>query len=135
MKKVIVLILVIGLFMAPAGTAFAAERGIYLAPTFDIANLFDEPHFKARKFWHEIEIQHTKSKNVVRVPGEFAKFSKTPMKLPGVAPELGNANIRNRTLKPLPSSPTSDALPLEGLKVLDFMWAAARVPEEDRSQG
>lgn len=104
------------------------RRQIYIAPTFDIAKLFDEPQFKARGFWHEIELEdpQTGRKRGVRSPGEFAKFSKTPMNLPGSAPGLGKSTIRGRASKsPVSKAVNSDSLPLSGLKVLDFMWVIA----------
>ena len=108
------------------------RRGIYIAPTLDIADLFDEPHFKARGFWHEIELEdaHTGARRGVRAPGEFAKFSKTPMKLPGTAPALGKGLIVKKGAKKVAATASSNgtssnALPLEGLKVLDFMWVIA----------
>lgn len=103
-------------------------RGIYIAPTFDIAKLLDEPHFKARGFWHEIELEDpaSRSRRNVRVPGEFAKFSRSPMKLLSAAPGLGTSAIGKWSRKPRTSqATTADAQPLAGLKVLDFMWVIA----------
>ena len=106
------------------------RRGLYLAPTLDLAGLMHEPHFEARQFWHEIELEDSidSAKRTVRTPGEFAKYSGTPMKLPGAAPGLRTVT------EPIPRSNhssgpdrvvSSGSLPLDGLKVLDFMWVIA----------
>ena len=62
------------------------ERGVYIAPAFDIAGLLDEPHFKARQFWETLDLGRR-----VRVPGAFAKFSAAPLKPRGAAPRLDDA--------------------------------------------
>jgi crotonobetainyl-CoA:carnitine CoA-transferase CaiB-like acyl-CoA transferase len=99
------------------------SRGVYIAPTFDIADLLAEPHFIARNFWHEISISGSTKK--ARVPGEFAKFSKTPLALPNSAPTLDSATVSNRRKPGRPEGSDTSALPLAGLKVLDFMWVIA----------
>ncbi len=98
-------------------------RGVYIAPTFDIEDLLAEPHFIARNFWHEINVSG--ATKAVRVPGEFARFSRSPLSLPGDAPMLGGATVSKRQQASLPEHGATDALPLSGLKVLDFMWVIA----------
>lgn len=99
------------------------QRGIYIAPTFDVDGLMQEAHFKARNFWHSIEV----SGQGALVPGAFAKFSDTPLKLPDAATtpvspvQLKQRNSRQPTSE---SGQNTDA-PLTGLKVLDFMWVIA----------
>ena len=99
------------------------QRGIYIAPVLDIGGLMQEEHFKARDFWHTIEVS---GRDVV-VPGAFAKFSDTPLKLPAsvTAPMLP-ASVKKRT-EPKPTSEPDENTtpPLAGLKVLDFMWVIA----------
>ena len=99
------------------------QRGIYIAPTFDVDGLMQEAHFKARNFWHSIEV----SGRGALVPGAFAKFSDTPLKLPGaattpVSPVQLKERISRQTTSE--SGQNTDA-PLTGLKVLDFMWVIA----------
>ncbi len=92
-------------------------RGIYIAPTLDIAGLLREDHFHKREFWHSLEHRGNK----IRVPGAFAKFSETPLCIPGLA---GTTNPRSeRPSEPARTDVTE--LPLAGLKVLDFMWVIA----------
>ena len=105
-------------------------RGIYIAPTLDIAGLLEEKHFIARNYWHQVQI----GDKTVRVPGEFAKLSATPLHLPGpaAAPTLEQSSVEaatptaQRQSSTTASSAESSAnLPLSGLKVLDFMWVIA----------
>ena len=93
-------------------------RGIYIAPTLDIAGLLSEPHFHARDYWHAIE-------GGMRVPGPFARFSATPLNAQGKAPALGSSRHPDWAPRSLPSGEPSTSRPLAGLKVLDFMWVIA----------
>jgi crotonobetainyl-CoA:carnitine CoA-transferase CaiB-like acyl-CoA transferase len=98
------------------------KRGVYIAPALDVAGLLQEPHFHARGFWHEIEPG-------VRAPGAFAKLSRSPLVLPGVAERANSApdvGWRARDAEPaVRAEPARDALPLSRLRVLDFMWVIA----------
>ena len=103
------------------------ERGLYIAPTLDIAGVLEEPQFEARGFWSEIE---NISEVPIRVPGPFAKFSASPLVDPLPAPRLEDAGeddgpSRRPALQGSMDAATSDSLPLAGLKVLDFMWVIA----------
>ena len=99
------------------------QRGIYIAPTFDVDGLMQEAHFKARNFWHSIEV----SGQGALVPGAFAKFSDTPLKLPGAATTpVSPAQVKQRNSRqPTSESGQNTDAPLTGLKVLDFMWVIA----------
>ncbi|MFP6796383.1 MAG: CoA transferase [Pseudomonadales bacterium] len=98
-------------------------RGIYIAPTFDIGGLMQEPHFKARDFWHQIEVD---GQSVV-VPGAFAKFSSAPLKLPDAVSAVVPPNKVKQRVAPRPRSERgqNQNQSLAGLKVLDFMWVIA----------
>ena len=98
------------------------KRGVYIAPTLDVVGLLDEAQFSAREFWHKIP--HSTA-GQVRVPGAFAKFSGTPMQLPGAAPERGAMRPRTASKPVVEAKGGGAALPLAGLKVLDFMWVIA----------
>ena len=99
------------------------QRGIYIAPTFDVDGLMQEAHFKARNFWHSIEV----SGQGALVPGAFAKFSDTPLKLPGAATTpVSPVQLKQRiSRQPTSESGQNTDTPLTGLKVLDFMWVIA----------
>lgn len=98
------------------------SRGIYIAPTFNVEQLLDEPHFHARDFWH------TLAESNLCVPGPFAKLPSSPLTQLEDAPVLNSAPeevwSRHKMEEIEPTSAYSD-LPLAGLKVLDFMWVAA----------
>jgi crotonobetainyl-CoA:carnitine CoA-transferase CaiB-like acyl-CoA transferase len=99
------------------------QRGIYIAPTFDVDGLMQEAHFKARNFWHSIEV----SGQDALVPGAFAKFSDTPLKLPGAATTpVSPVQVKQRNShQPTSEFGQNTDAPLTGLKVLDFMWVIA----------
>ena len=102
-------------------------RGCYIAPTLDVAGLLDERQFSERDFWRETQA----CDRVVRVPGPFAKFSATPLPTLGPAPVAGSTPVARAWSAPrdatVPPNDTRlvDARPLDGLKVLDFMWVIA----------
>ena len=99
------------------------ERGVYIAPAFDVAGLLEERQFRERDFWTGIEVAPAVS---ARVPGAFARLSATPLTLPGRAPRLGEMSGGARRTTPLPSATgAAPSLPLAGLKVVDFMWVIA----------
>lgn len=108
------------------------ERGIYIAPTFDVQGLLDEPHFKARGFWNLLDLG---TGGAVAAPGPFAKFSATPLATPGPAPRLAGADAELPAARAAPSralgagpgwrATPGDPRALAGLKVLDFMWVIA----------
>ena len=96
---------------------FSAERGLTLAAIHDVADLIQDPHLQARRFWTELGgFTH---------PGPFAKLSRTPLRIGPAAPALGELG------KPAPRSrhtgnhdagrEISDS-PFAGIKVADFSW-------------
>jgi crotonobetainyl-CoA:carnitine CoA-transferase CaiB-like acyl-CoA transferase len=94
------------------------ERGIYIAPTLDVAGLFHEKQFIERGFWQDVEGE--------RVPGAFAKFSATPIEVANPAPRADAfGGFEPRSGSPAASESDGGDLPLAGLKVLDFMWVIA----------
>lgn len=98
------------------------ERGIYIAPAFDIAGLLGERQFHARGLWMDLDL----GGGTARVPGAFSKLSGSPLTIPGPAPVLDDwtATPRKRT-GARKARPFEPALPLAGLKVVDFMWVIA----------
>ena len=98
------------------------RRGIYIAPTLDIAGVLTEAHFRARNYWHALTIDGQS----VDVPGPFAKLSATPIRPPGPAPAVGSETRRPVAAPaPSPRDHVNHGRPLAGLKVLDFMWVIA----------
>ena len=97
------------------------SRGIYIAPTLDIAGLLKEHHFHSRDYWQTSNVLG----KPVRLPGAFAKMSETPLISVDTAPELNSfAGFDDRVVENTETTTGSD-LPLVGLKVLDFMWVMA----------
>ena len=97
------------------------SRGIYVAPTCDIAGVLEEAQFNERNFWH------TLPGSDARVPGAFAKLPASPLILPGSAPALDSAPTGVWSTPRVEESGANSTVsqPLAGLKVLDFMWVAA----------
>ena len=97
------------------------SRGIYIAPTLDIADLLEEQHFHSRSYWQTSNVLGKS----VRLPGAFAKMSGTPLISVDKAPELNSfSGFDERSTENMEPIADSD-LPLAGLKVLDFMWVMA----------
>jgi len=98
-----------------------ARRGIFIAPTLDIAGLFKEHHFHSRNYWRTLTLDGKS----VRLPGPFAKLSKSSLTEVGLAPELDSfSGFADRAAFDGEVNESSH-LPLSGLKVLDFMWVMA----------
>ncbi len=111
--------------------AAALKHRLLIVPIATVADVVDEPHYKERDFWCDIEMP---SLGAVKFPGPSVKFSKTPVQIEKPPPRVGEHN--EEVLAELPAkaserTATSGAsnsqpeLPLAGLKVLDFMWVIA----------
>ena len=93
------------------------RRGVFLAPNLDIAGLLKEMHFQSRDFWKTLEL----GGKSVRLPGPFAKISESPLTEVDTAPRLNTfTGFCDRDEVDIEED-HSCALPLAGLKVLDFM--------------
>ena len=102
----------------------AMERRLLLAPMTTIEDVVKSEQFSAREFFV------TPKGGRFAYPGAFAKFSATPLEVDNPPPKLGEHNDLLQDLAPRQPptddlSTTDNTLPLEGLKVLDFMWALA----------
>ena len=103
------------------------KRGCYIAPTYDLNGLLQEGHFQARDFWR---VQSLVGGSAL-LPGPFAKFSATPLRTLSPAPLPDSASVATLLETPRPPPPTGNGAapagcrPLDGLKVLDFMWVIA----------
>ncbi len=63
-----------------------SKAGAVVGPMYNIAQLFEDPHYQYRQSFIPIE---DKDFGVMRVPNVFAKFSKTPGTIRHLAPEKG----------------------------------------------
>ncbi len=106
--------------------AIAMERKLLIAPAATPSDLLASEQFAARGTLETIA--------GVTAPGRFAVMSRTPIAPASAAPDLGvgGARVRRDWSAPraaLEASGANDAganaLPLAGLRVLDFSWAIA----------
>lgn len=63
-----------------------SKAGAVVGPMYNIAQLFEDPHYQYRQSFIEVE---DKDFGVMRVPNVFAKFSKTPGMVRHLGPEKG----------------------------------------------
>jgi len=115
----------------------ALARRLLIVPIATVADVVESEQYAARAYWRSIEVPELG--RAIRFPGPFATLSATPLDTGHPAPALG-ADVAT-ALAPTPSaalaalgeraavSPPEEGgagrLPLEGLKVLDFMWVMA----------
>ncbi len=112
--------------------ALAREQRFLIAPVATTADVLGSEQFAARGFWQEID--------GIRFPGPWARTAQ-PWPILAAAPAVGAdaaavvaEPVRSPSVRPLADAAdaTTEAgkgrnsrRPLEGLKVLDFMWAVA----------
>jgi crotonobetainyl-CoA:carnitine CoA-transferase CaiB-like acyl-CoA transferase len=70
--------------------AEGVKRRILLAPVASVADIAADGHLAARNFF--ADVADPASGRSLRMPGAFAKFSRTPMGAPTAAPRLGEHN-------------------------------------------
>ncbi len=102
----------------------ALERNLLIAPISTTSDVLGLEQLAVREYWENVD--------GVRFPGAVAKLSGSPLTPLGPPPKLGQhtASVlgeppRVRLVPALPASPTPTGRPLEGVKILDFMWAFA----------
>lgn len=108
--------------------AIAQEKSLLIAPVASPLDVVNNPHFSARDYFEPFTIDGRQTKQL----GPFARFSAVTRRPPRPAPRLGEhservrAEIASLRAKPLRSGATaSGGRPLDGVRVLDFMWALA----------
>ncbi|MDE0496323.1 MAG: CoA transferase [Acidimicrobiaceae bacterium] len=121
----------------------AMSRRLLITPVSTTAEVVDSEQLATRGYWENVDHSDVVSDAgagsfdpaAVRYPGAFAKFTESPLVNLGRAPTLGEhsddilAELRGGERLPavpaavVPTAHTSP--PLEGVKVLDFMWAMA----------
>ncbi|HJP40252.1 MAG TPA: CoA transferase [Dehalococcoidia bacterium] len=106
----------------------AMARTVLLVPVSTIEDVMKAQQLEARGFWTEVDRDGT----VARYPGPFARFSATPISYRHGPPTIGQhteevlrEKRQARAEVPGPAEEEGSALPLEGVKVLDFTWAVA----------
>ncbi len=116
--------------------AMGLERGLLIVPVATIDEMVNSAQLASRNYWHEVE--HPELGRSFRYPGDFAKWtsaaesSKTPRRPPllgehttEVAAETIAAALSAPAPRPSVAMGAPRALPLEGVKVLDFAWVVA----------
>lgn len=103
--------------------AAAVERRLLIAPVLTARDLFALEHLAARGWWQDLD--------GVRAPGAFVVASASPLRALGRSPRIGEHGALLDEAGPLrkpgriAANGPNDALPLAGLRVLDFTWALA----------
>lgn len=107
----------------------ALERGLLIVPVATIDEVANSAQLAARDFWRDVD--HPELGRTVRYPGPFVQ-SAVPLEYRRRPPLPGEHNDELLTgLRPPPSpqpaGPPSQprAMPLEGIRVLDFAWVVA----------
>jgi len=107
----------------------AMERRLLMAPMSTIEDVVKSPQFASRDYFQAPKGEGPSAS--ILYPGPFAKFSRTPLaatKRPSRIGEHTEEILENLTsLEPeaTKGSGKVSARPLEGVKILDFMWALA----------
>ncbi|WP_420624496.1 CaiB/BaiF CoA transferase family protein [Candidatus Poriferisodalis sp.] len=120
----------------------AMSRRVLITPVWTADEVIDSHQLAAREYWETVtQDLGDDGPTDVLYPGRYARFSVTPMQPLGPPPKLGEhtdevmaefgaAGARTRprieaTGADITEHVASTALPLENVKVLDFMWAMA----------
>jgi crotonobetainyl-CoA:carnitine CoA-transferase CaiB-like acyl-CoA transferase len=108
----------------------AMERGLLLVPVLTTAELISSPQLETRDFW--IPVESIDGGSYLH-PGPFAKLAATPLRSRCRAPLVGEHDAEVQAelaAEPVRTGPAplirgTRQLPLEGIKVLEFMWVMA----------
>lgn len=110
--------------------AEALERRLLLVPITTVQDVVEEKQYVERDFWRTIEMPSVDKP--IRVPGPMAKLSASPLVIESPPPTVGahtDEVLADTSRRPeVPDDgvePDRTGRPLEGLKVLDFMWVMA----------
>ncbi len=90
----------------------AQAAGLPATPVNSVADLIDDPHLAAREFFEDVGGR--------RHVGPFARFSDTPASLRRPAPAFGEHDGASWLQPRRAREPQPGALPLEGVRVIDF---------------
>ena len=109
----------------------AIERDLLIAAVASIADVAASAQLEARGFWRQV--RPAGLGRAIAFPGPFARFSATALRDPSPAPAIGEHDAAVRAEKPRvagaaagsPSATRPGGRPLEGVRILDLMWAIA----------
>ena len=119
--------------------ARALETNLLIAPITTTADVLALEQLSARTYWESVTVDGADGPRTARFPGPIAKFSATPRPPLAPAPTLGAHTdaVRNErrqpavtasdssTPSPAAATGAEESRALDGLKVVDFMWAMA----------
>jgi crotonobetainyl-CoA:carnitine CoA-transferase CaiB-like acyl-CoA transferase len=105
----------------------ARDRALLMAPVRTLAEVVESEQVAARDWLETLEAPDGRR---VRHPGPFARLPAAPIRYARRAPTLDEhaAELRARPWTPRPAAAPAAGpgrRPLEGVKILDFMWALA----------
>ena len=105
----------------------AMKRRVLITPVTTTEEVVNSEQLDFRGYWESVE--HSDG-SIVDYPGSFAKFTQSPLTVLGAPPRLGEHTVEvlgesERVAHASTEPVASTALPLQGVKVLDFMWAMA----------
>lgn len=106
----------------------ALTRKLLITPVTTTEEVCTSEQLVERGYWQEIT--HGDGRTV-SYPGDFARFTTTPLVTPGAPPAIGEHTDEVLAEAPrVPAVPIGEPTPatdrpLEGVKILDFMWAMA----------
>jgi len=125
----------------------AMSRRLLITPVSTTGEVVDSEQLAVREYWEDVDHSDVVPQDetgagagsfdpaAVRYPGAFAKFTETPLlnlrRAPTLGEHTGEVLAELDASERLPAVPASIAPvahtspPLEGVKVLDFMWAMA----------
>jgi crotonobetainyl-CoA:carnitine CoA-transferase CaiB-like acyl-CoA transferase len=108
----------------------ALKRRLLLVPIANVADVVDNEHYDIRDFWRTIDMPSVD--HPIRVPGPMAKLSASPLRIESPPPTVGahtDSVLSDLARRPdVPTEgvePARTGPPLEGVKILDFMWVMA----------
>ncbi len=106
----------------------AISRRLLIVPITTTSDVVNGQQLTFREYWQDVD---QGDQGTVRYPGSFAKFTETPLRELGRPPRIGehSAEVLAQAPRQPPvavaePNPSTDR-PLEGIKILDFMWAMA----------
>ncbi len=107
--------------------AASMDRNLLIAPITDTRDVLDLEHLTERGYWDDTDLTSVGGPSRVRMCGPFARpdTGTTPV---GAAPHLGahtDEVMADLTRRPVPGGAEDIDRPLQGVNVLDFMWAVA----------
>jgi len=110
--------------------ARALDDNMLIAPITTTADVLALDHLEVRDYWDQVPIPDAEdgSTRTARFPGTMARVSGLDPEPLAPAPSLGTTPLASLTERERPVSELTgqrQERPLDGVKVLDFMWAVA----------